>query len=112
MNTNRVKGIINTLDYKPLWAGMAIVEIKFSFDDAPNKYRLITQRTGEVQDNYNYKAFLTTSSRNAKTLICESYDQRWSLEVFFRFENEMGLCRASIQNLNISYGYLALSMMA
>ncbi len=112
INTNRVTNIIKTLTYKPLWAGFAIAETSFSFQGDYNKYRLIVQRTGELQDNYNYMPFLTTSSRCAKTLICESYDDRWSVEEFFRFENEMGLNRASTQNLNIRYGYLALSMIA
>jgi hypothetical protein len=101
------------LTYKSLWAGYAIAETPFSFRDSKEVFRLIAQRSGEVPGQYTYKAFITTSPRPAQELMEENYyDKRWSIEEFFRFENEMGMKKASTLNLNIRYGKLALAMIA
>ena len=112
LNTSRIQNIIKTLFYKPLWAGFAIAETMFRFQDHSGIYRLIAQRTGENQKDYQYNAFLTTSTIDAELLICQLYDQRWTIEEFFHFENDMGMNRASTLNLNIRYAKLALSMIA
>lgn len=108
--------IIKLLDkalFKPLWAGFAIAETTYCFDNSKNtKYRLIAQRTGEHLKNYEYTAFLTSSTKSAEQLICEEYDKRWKIEEFFSFENKIGLNRAATLNLNIRYGKLALAMIA
>ncbi|MFO7851795.1 MAG: transposase, partial [Bacteroidales bacterium] len=111
LNTSKLKSKIQGLNYKPLWAGFAIAETDFCFThDTTKKYRLIAERTGEIAENYSYNAFITTSKKDAKQLICNNYDKRWSVEEFFRFENDMGLNRASTLNLNVRYGKLALAM--
>ncbi|MFO7830211.1 MAG: transposase [Bacteroidales bacterium] len=112
LNTSRIKNIIGGLSYQPLWAGFALAETKFNFDGDKKQYRLIAQRIGENKNDYTFNAFLTTSSEDARELISKNYDQRWSVEEFFRFENDMGLNRASSLNLNIRYGKMALAMIA
>lgn len=112
INTQKVKRITGTLQYKPVSAGFAIGETDFYFDGDKIKYRIIAERLGERDCNYEYKAFLTTSNADAATLLGQEYDKRWSVEEFFRFENEIGLNRASTQNLNIRYGKLAMAMIA
>ncbi|MCF8337465.1 MAG: hypothetical protein K9I74_05725 [Bacteroidales bacterium] len=112
LNTSRVQRHIRTLTYEPLWAGFALAETSFKFIGYPEAFRLIAQRTGERKEDFTYNAFITTSGINAKALVCDHYDKRWSVEEFFRFENEMGLYRASTLNLNIRYARLAFSMMA
>ena len=72
----------------------------------------MAQRTGEIVNQYSYSAFITTSQKPADQLLTEEYDKRWTIEEFFKFENEMGISRASTHNLNIRYGKLALTMMA
>jgi len=109
-NTQRVKNILGVLEYEKLSAGFAIAETGFNFDGEKTKHRLIAERFGEKE--YSYGAFLTTSNKDAKTLLCKDYDDRWSVEEFFRFENDMGLNRASTMNLNIRYAKLAMSMLA
>jgi len=111
-NTSRIKNMIGGLSYQPLWAGFALAETKFNFDGEKGQYRLIAQRIGENPSDYTFDAFLTTSSEDARELISKNYDQRWSVEEFFRFENDMGLNRAASLNLNIRYGRLALAMIA
>lgn len=112
INTSRIKKITGLLEYKRKGAGVAFGETTFCFDGKKTKHRLIAQRLGEQKGKYNYSTFLTTSQQNATKLLCEKYDDRWSVEEFFRFENEMGLNRASTLNLNIRYAKLALAMMA
>jgi hypothetical protein len=110
INTQRIKNILKTLEYTKLRAGFAIAETDFYFDGQNTKHRLIAERLGEK--DYSYSGFLTTSSIDAQTLLCENYDKRWSVEEFFRFENDMGLNRASTMNLNIRYANLSMAMLA
>ena len=110
MNTQRVKGIMQSLEYRKLDAGFALAESNFNFDGKKTKHRFIAERFGEKE--YSYGAFLTTSNKAAESLLCNDYDDRWTVEEFFRFENDMGLNRASTMNLNIRYGGLAMSMLA
>lgn len=112
LKTSRVLKAIKDLPYKRLWAGFALAETTFAFDGEDTRYRLIAQRTGEIESRYVFSAFVTTSENDAKALVCEDYDKRWSVEEFFEFENAMGMRRASTQNLNIRYGNLALAMIA
>jgi len=42
--------------------------------------------------------------------LSEDYDKRWSVEEFFRFENDMGLNRAATLNLNIRYARLSMGV--
>ena len=109
-NTQRTKDVLQTLEYKRIKAGFAIAETNFNFDGEKTQHRFIAERLGEKE--YGYSSFLTTSSRDAQTLLCENYDERWSVEEFFRFENDMGLNRASTLNLNIRYANLTMAMMA
>jgi hypothetical protein len=112
INSGKLKKIVKSLQYKTQWAGYAVAETIFTFDGDNKKYRLIAQREGETDQNFSFSAFVTKSDKDAVQLITEHYSNRWSVEEFFRFENEMGLNRASTFNLNIRYGRLAHSMIA
>lgn len=109
---DKINNLIKKLEYTPLWAGYAIAETAYSFNDNRESFRLIAQRKGEDKNDYSYDAFVTTSKKSAQELVTKDYDKRWSVEEFFRFENDMGINRASTLNLNIRYGKLALAMMA
>ena len=109
-NTQRTKNVLQALEYERTKAGFAIAETNFNFDGEKTQHRLIAQRLGEQK--YDYSSFLTTSNRDAQTLLCENYDERWSVDEFFRFENDMGLNRAFTINLNIRYVNLKMAMMA
>lgn len=112
INSPKITHLINKLSYKPLWAGYAIAETPFLFDKSKQIFRLLAQRTGETANQYSYSAFITTSLKSTDQLLTQEYDKRWTIEEFFKFENEMGISRASTHNLNIRYGKLALTMMA
>jgi len=110
LNTQKIKQILSTLQYTQIKVGFAVAETDFYFNNRNTKYRLLAERLGEK--DYTYKAFLTTSSKDIVTLLSEDYDKRWSVEEFFRFENDMGLNRAATLNLNIRYARLSMAMLA
>jgi len=112
LNTGKLKKLLQHLEYTRLWAGFAMTESEYTFNNCKKPFRLLAQRTGERQEDYCYHAFITTSEKSAQTLITEQYDERWTVEKFFNFENKMGLDRAATHNLNIRYGRLAMSMLA
>jgi len=110
LNINRIKNIYPQLTFIPVSAGFAIAETLFHFAKGNISYRLIVERLGEIPEKYEYHSFLTTSTKDALSLLCKDYNERWTIEEFFRFENKPGLSRASTHNLNIRYGKLALAM--
>ncbi len=110
--TTRIKKIAESLDYKRKWAGYAIAETNFNFNDNKEEYRLIVQREGEVEGEYKYMPFLALSDKPAVTLLCDKYKERWSIEEFFNFDGAMGFDRASTFNLNIRYGKMSLALLA
>lgn len=109
--TAKTKKLLSKLSYKRQWAGFAIGETTYTFNNN-DQYRLLAQRSGENADTYSYSAFITTSGKDAIELLSEEYDKRWSIEEFFNFEGAMGFDRASTFNLNIRYGKLSLAMIA
>jgi len=109
------KGVVDSfprLNYRPLWAGYAIAESSFQYKNKPQKFRLLAQREGEVENEYTYKGFITTSDKDAKELLSHIFPQRWTIEEFFNFEGDMGWNRASTFNLNIKYGKQTLALIA
>lgn len=112
LHTNRIKAMMSQLSYQRQWAGYAIAEQPFTFKGSTETFRLLAQRTGEIPAEYEYCGFVTTSDQPAASLLCQDYPKRWSVEEFYRFENKMGLNRASTMNLHIRYGKLALAMIA
>ena len=112
ISTERIQKIERSQTYQRKWAGYAIAETMFNFDGHEEKYRLISQREGEITRNYVYKSFLTLSGKPATVLLSEMYQERWSIEDFFNFDGAMGFDRASTFNLNIRYGKMSLALLA
>lgn len=110
--TKKLLGTFPKLDYQPQWAGYAIAESQFSYRHSGLTYRLIVQREGEMEKDYRYTAFLTTSNESGQELLTKTFAKRWSIEEFFNFEGAMGWNRASSFNLNIRYGKQSLAMLA
>jgi len=112
VRNKRVMTAIQGLDYKRQWAGYAIAEMPYKFKRSKHEFRLIGQRSGEKEEEYNYKPFITTGDRSSLELITEDYPERWTIEEFFNFEGAMGWDRAATMNLNIRYGKLSLALIA
>lgn len=111
MSRNRkVLEIARSLKYKPQWAGYAVAESEYKIRD--EKLRLIVQRTGEKDNHYDYKPFLTTSTMNATDLMTLIFPQRWDIEEFFKMEESLGWNRASTLNMNIRYNKLTMALIA
>ena len=112
VTSNKIKKIERSLNYQYYWPGYYIAETLMNFAKTKKKYRLITQREGERQEDYVYKSFLAISKKPAVVLLTELYRKRWSIEEFFNFEGAMGFDRASTFNLNIRYGKMSLALLA
>ncbi len=68
LNTRKLKNLLQHLEYTPLWAGFAMAESVYTFNNTKKQFRLLAQRTGERQEDYCYSAFITTSEKDAQTL--------------------------------------------
>jgi hypothetical protein len=108
----KITTALDQLEYQPLWAGYALAETVFKFDNNPHPLRLLVQRQGERPDSYSYQPFLSTSNKKHVELITELFPERWTIEEFFNFSGDMGWNRASTFNLNIKYGKQTLALLA
>ena len=100
------------LSYTPLWAGYAVAEWKYELPNSNETIRAIVQRSGEIPDEYEYKAFATTSNLSTVDLMTVLFPGRWNIEEFFNTESAFGWNRASTLNLNIRFGRLSMSLIA
>jgi hypothetical protein len=98
------------MNFTPLWAGYAVAEGTYQLTDCKQSFRLLVQRTGEKEDEYDYKPFVTTSEMAADQLMTLAFPQRWNIEEFFNTEAALGWNRASTLNLHIRYGRLSMAL--
>lgn len=103
---------ISTLPFKPLWAGYAVAESAYEITGIDTPLRVIAQRTGEREDAFEYKPFVTSSTIPADELMTLIFPDRWNIEEFFNTECYLGWNRASTFNLNIRSGKLSLALIA
>lgn len=112
-NQSGILETVRKLDYRIMWAGYSVAETVFNFSGSRIKYRLIAQKECAAGKQDVYKAFITTSDRDATELLTKVFTRRrWSIEEFFNFEGDMGWNRASTFNLNIRYGKQTLALLA
>ncbi|UCF84328.1 MAG: transposase [Desulfobacteraceae bacterium] len=103
---------IPTMDFTPVWAGYAVADGKYQLSDDREPIRQIIQRTGETEETYAYKSFLTTSQMPAADLMTLVFPERWNIEEFFNMESALGWNRASTLNLHIRFGKLSMALIA
>lgn len=108
----KVMRTIKGFSYQRHWAGYATAEAPSRYEDSRHEFRLIGQRCGENESEYDYKPFIATGTESSLELITEKYPDRWTIEEFFNFEGAMGWNRAATMNLNIRYGKLSLALIA
>ncbi len=96
------------------WAGFAIATETF----LPRRttlsqpcYRLI-QRTGERPQDYHFKGFCCTAERPEVPALTADFPDRWHIEEFFRFDQDLGWKRAGTLNLHIRLGQRTLALVA
>jgi len=111
-NSSKIQKLIKDLDYQKMWAGYAIAQTDYTFNEEKQKFKLLSQRSGEIPSEYQYKAFLSTTDQSALKMLTQDYVKRWTIEEFFNFEGAMGWDRASTMNLNIRFGKMSLALIA
>ena len=96
------------------WAGFAIATETFcprrTTSDQPC-YRYI-QRTGERPQDYHFKGFACTRPRPEVPTLTRDFPDRWHIEEFFRFDQDLGWKRAGTLNLHIRLGQMTLALLA
>ena len=96
------------------WAGLAIATEAFrprrSTLSAPC-YRYL-QRTGERPSEYHFKGFCCTRARPEVPTLTTAFPDRWHIEEFYRFEQDLGWKRAGTLNLHIRLGQMTLALLA
>jgi hypothetical protein len=100
--------------FTPHWAGFAIATETFlPVGSALSQpcYRYI-QRTGERPQDYHFKGFACTSQRPEVPTLTGDFPDRWHIEEFFRFDQDLGWKRAGTLNLHIRLGQMTLALMA
>jgi hypothetical protein len=115
MPTPRSKNILKqamSMCYTPQWAGYAVAEGEYQLVNHQKPLRLILQRTGEREDRYDYKPFITTSHLPASELMTLIFPLRWNIEEFFNIEAALGWNRAATLNLNIRFARITFALIA
>ena len=100
--------------FTPQWAGFAIAGETFhprrTTSTAPC-YRYI-QRTGEQPQDYHFKGFACTRARPEVPTLTRDFPDRWHIEEFFRFDQDLGWKRAGTFNLHIRLGQMTMALLA
>lgn len=111
----RRKGLlqqISAMNFSPLWAGYAVAEGTYQLPNQDASIRLLMQRTGEREGEYDFKPFVSNSKKSADELMTLIFPERWNIEEFFNTEGAFGWNRASTLNLNIRFGRLSMALIA
>ena len=96
------------------WAGFATAAETFHPDGStlPQPCYRYIQRTGERPAEYHFKGFACTGQRPEVPALTSAYPDRWHIEEFFRFDQDLGWKRAGTLNLNIRLGQMTLALVA
>ena len=115
MPAPRYKNIMSEIEklrFTPQWAGYAVAETTYSVQGLDEPIRSLMQRTGEIEEDYHYQPFITSSRLPADELMALVFPERWNIEEFFKSESALGWNRASTFNLNIRFGKLSHALIA
>jgi hypothetical protein len=96
------------------WAGFATTVETFQpvgSTLAQPCYRFV-QRTGEDPDHYHFKGFACTAQRAEVPALTCDFPDRWHIEEFFRFDQDLGWKRAGTLNLHIRLAQMSLALLA
>jgi hypothetical protein len=93
------------------WAGYATAKQPYPLVKSQSGpfYQLI-QRLGERPEEWQFKAFLSTTDCEEAEALSRHYPKRWHIEEFFNANQALGWKRAGTQNLNIRYAQMTLAL--
>ena len=96
------------------WAGFATASEPFlpRRTTVSEPYCRYIQRTGERPESHHFKGFCCTRPRPEVPTLTADFPQRWHIEEFFRFEQDLGWKRAGTLNLHIRLGQMSLALLA
>ena len=100
--------------FTPHWPGFATATETFHPDGStlPKPCYRYIQRTGERPAEYHFKGFGCTGQRSEAPALTVDFPDRWHIEEFFRFDQDLGWKRAGTLNLNIRLGQMTLALLA
>jgi len=106
-------GTLPAETFQPRWAGYATAKFPYTpkRSQAGPFYQFV-QRMGERAEDYNFKAFLSTSDRDEVEAMTGEFPKRWHIEEFFNANQALGWNRAGTCNLNIRYGQMTMALIA
>ena len=94
------------------WLGFATAKLPFQVRRAASRGFQLIQRHGQRPQDYTYKCFYATAERPELPDLTDHYPNRWHIEEFFRFDQDLGWERAGTLNLNIRYGQMTMALIA
>ena len=94
------------------WAGFATAKVALQRRPELGPLYQFVQRCGEIPDQYEYKAFVSTTDRDEVTALTDDFPSRWHVEQFFDADQALGWKRAGTLNLNVRYGQMSLALVA
>lgn len=100
--------------FRSHWAGFATATESFLPEGTTctqPAYRYI-QRTGERPADFHFKGFACTRARPEVPALTSDFPDRWHIEEFFRFDQDLGWKRAGTLNLHIRLGQMSLALVA
>jgi hypothetical protein len=100
-------------EYHRHWAGFALAKTLYPMaGTTTGPHHLLIQRSGEANDSFRYKAFLSTRDTAIVDDLSARYPTRWHIEEFFNLDQALGWQRSGTMNLNIRYGKMTLALFA
>jgi hypothetical protein len=96
------------------WAGFAIASETFlpRRTTSPQPCYRYIQRCGERPQDCHFKGFACTRARPEVPALTRDFPDRWHIEEFFRFDQDLGWKRAGTLNLHIRLGQMTLALLA
>jgi hypothetical protein len=96
------------------WAGFATTTETFlpvGTTSTQPCYRYV-QRAGEIPAEHHFKGFACTGQRPEVPALTCDFPNRWHIEEFFRFDQDLGWKRAGTLNLHIRLGQMTMALIA
>jgi hypothetical protein len=99
--------------FTPRWAGYATTKRPYTPQKcATGPFYQYIQRMGERLEDYQFKAFLSTTDGDEVEALTGDFPKRWHVEEFFNANQSLGWDRAGTCNLNIRYGHMSMALIA
>jgi hypothetical protein len=99
--------------FTPRWAGYATTKRPYQMRNAnTGPHWQFVQRSGELPEEYEFKAFFATGDRDEVEDLTLHFPKRWHLEEFFNTNQALGWNRGGTLNLNIRHAQMSMALIA